>query len=316
MVRFHLLPQCRKGRAEEKGATVQYKQVQCREHGGMFSVPVKRGRPPVRCNPENVCDMAKKPKNGQATAQVAKRTSETLKGKMPVRSKVKPETVAEAAREDAKPKRSTLPKDAGLRTSKWCKCPEQGGERHEKGIEGCRYAAKGAPVIVRHNPSVNLGRLAKEKLTPLGWNVVGRAWFEVDITTEEPSDRIGFAEITATRGTETLVIRWKDGKLENQVYNLWDEEKPSNNGKPRSRLPFDPDETTDPDLIRFISGQKVTWWNRIAGSTEHAIIGEKVQVEHAFVGGTGDEVARIIKFNDKSSGSFRAFHVAALMKVG
>lgn len=288
---------------------MQYKQLQCREHGGMFTVERKRGRPPTKCTPENICDMAKPIKNGSTSAvAVRQRTEKKLRDAERAQGRQKPETVAEVER----PKRSTLPKDAGLRTSKWCKCPELDGERHEKGIEGCRYAAKGSPVTVRHNPSVNAGRLAKEQLEPQGWIVKGRAWFE----TEESGDKIGWAEITATRGSESLIIRWQNGKLESQTYNLWNEELPSENKKPKSRLPFDPDETTDPELIRFISGQKVTWWNRIAQSAEHAIIGEKVQIEHAYVGGTGDETARIVKFNDKTGGHFRAFHVAALMKVG
>jgi hypothetical protein len=126
-----------------------------------------------------------------------------------------------------------------------------------------------------------------------------------------------WTEVVATRGTETLILRWKDGKLDSQSYLVWDGDKaPAGNGKPRSRLPFDPNEMTDSELIKAISGQKITWWNRIAKSSESAIVpGEKIQIEHTY-SGTGDESLRIVKFVDLGQGGFRAFHVEAMMKIG
>ncbi len=91
----------------------------------------------------------------------------------------------------------------------------------------------------------------------------------------------------------------------------------SENGIPRHHLHFDPDETTDSELVRLIRGMKVTWWNTIAGATETAVIGGNVTVEHMFrANGDEDEPKRIVKFLDHNGGGFRAFHVAALLKVG
>lgn len=37
------------------------KRLRCRTHGGYFTVPARRGRPPVNCTEENECDAAKVP---------------------------------------------------------------------------------------------------------------------------------------------------------------------------------------------------------------------------------------------------------------
>src|SRR5690348_5253815 len=56
------------------------KTLQCRDHGGTFTVIPKRGRPPVRCSPDNVCTRFKG--TGSVTerkrnaAQIAKLTAD------------------------------------------------------------------------------------------------------------------------------------------------------------------------------------------------------------------------------------------------
>jgi len=269
------------------------KTLQCRDHGGTFKVVAKRGRPPVRCATEHPCTRAgKKPVD---TAQIMSKAM-VADGK-----KVR--------------RQSTLPREgSALRTSKWCKCDDQGGEPHEKGIEGCRYATRGAPVVVRHNPSIQFAGQTREMLEPLGWMLTGRAGFEPLGDGEE--EDAAWAEVTATRGTESLFFRWVNGKIQAQVYSLWDSEKTAvGNGAPKSRLTFDPDQMSDAELVMAISGQPVTWWNRLGRNNEKAIVSkEKVNIQHNFTG--GNESARMVTFVDISGGGFRSFHVDALLKVG
>jgi hypothetical protein len=150
---------------------------------------------------------------------------------------------------------------------------------------------------------------AKERLSAVGWVVKGRAWV-MDMTGWQ------MAEVTASRGAETLVITWQDGVLNEQTYAMEDI-NPAKNDYPPSQLSFDPDELTDSELVRMIKGMKVSWWNTIASSTESAVIGGTVTVEHIFfVNGDEDNSKRVVKFIDHSGGGFRAFHVGALLKVG
>lgn len=49
-----------------------YKRFQCRTHqGGIFSMPPRKGRPPVRCTPEHPCDRASAPQAAQQVAPVS-----------------------------------------------------------------------------------------------------------------------------------------------------------------------------------------------------------------------------------------------------
>jgi hypothetical protein len=125
-----------------------------------------------------------------------------------------------------------------------------------------------------------------------------------------------WAEITASRDAETLVMRWVDTELVTQDYSF-EYVKPSRNNVPESQLDFDPSELTDSELVRMIKGMKVTWWNTLGSTKETAIIGDKVTIEHIFFSsGDEDNSKRIVKFIDHGGGGFRAFHVAALIKVG
>lgn len=269
--------------------------VPCREHGGTFEVTVSRGRYPVRCSEENPCDMVpkKRASGGRRPAKVSTAVA--------ARAAVK----AAEVRPSQTRSKSTLPTSSSLRVSRYCKCAQMDRERHERGIEGCKYATRNSPVVVRHNPSIQFAGTARERLAPLGWQLKGKAGFD---------DEGAWAEVTGSRGEETIYLRWNDGKLIDQTYVVWNSDAtPGMNGKPRTRLPFDPSEMSDIELVRELGGRKVSWWNRIAQGKEHAIIGDKLEVQHNYTG--GNEIARMIKFVDKGNGGFRAFHVDALMGV-
>lgn len=158
--------------------------------------------------------------------------------------------------------------------------------------------------------SVAEARRAKERLEPHGWTVRGKAW-------TEGKDEL--ASITATRGEEMIYGVWRNGTLDEPMqYSLWDVEKPSANGKPKSNLPFDPDEISDAELARVLVGNRVKWFNKLAGKEEKAVAGkERITIEHGY-NATGDEVPgeRIIKFVDADGTGWRAFRLDALLSVG
>lgn len=160
------------------------------------------------------------------------------------------------------------------------------------------------------NPSLDKGKAAKELLEAQGWTATGKAW------TDEEGGK--WASVTGARGEEMLHIVWLNGEVQDQVYNLWNLDKPSANGRPNAHLPFDPEEIPDAELARYLVGVRVTWWNKLAGREEKGICGkDSITVEHMW-NGTGDEYlgARIIKFIDGAGGGYRAFRLDQLMKVG
>jgi hypothetical protein len=235
------------------------KRFQCRTHGGgIFSMPARRGRPPVRCTESHPCDRAE--------------MLQTSVRDVPGIGKVAVHTLANA--------------------------PES--------VHEARSTA---------NDSLPLAMAAKARLEAVGWICKGRAWIDVTSATVAPAEHC--AEVTCSRGAETLIIVWVNGVLKRQDYQM-ESIRPAENGIPANSLNFDPNEMTDGELVRMVRGMKVTWWNTIAGSRETAIVGpNNVAVEHLFVGGGDtDNSKRIIKFLDHSGGGFRAFHVGALLKVG
>lgn len=150
---------------------------------------------------------------------------------------------------------------------------------------------------------------AKARLEEQGWLCTGRGWTDED-------GGVG-VELTAVRGDELLVMHWLDGVCTDQDYSLWSE-KPSANAKPAGKLTFDPDECTDRELVRALAGCKVTWWNVLGQKEEEATIApESMKIEHAY-NGRGDETPgdRIVKFIERGGAGYRAFRVAALLKVG
>lgn len=266
---------------------MQYKQTQCKEHGGMFRVPVKRGRPPGQCNPQNPCTMAR----------TKKTTAKTTSG-----GTVRP------SRAEAVAKRPTETRKGGVvGAQERATRPRKVTPRTEPAKKATKSTPEASDVVVTHNPSIVLAKHARDLLEPQGWELHGRAW-----TDEEDA----WAEVTGNRGSESIAIRFVNGKFYSQDYSLWDAEKtPGQNGMPKANLPFDPYEMSDGELAKELAGRKVTWWNRIGKNQETAIIGNKFQIHHYYEG--TDESSRQVTFVDQTNGQykFRSFNVDALMRV-
>lgn len=272
------------------------KPFKCREHKGIFRMEPRRGRPPVNCKPENPCDAV------VTTKKLARATG--LKEEQIRISK--PERVASAIKNNSrkvvtqsvKPTRRELAdKRAALETSDKAK----------------RKARAKAPEPIAEprlqgNRSVEVAQAARAELEAVGWTAKGRGWTNAEDV---------YAELTANRGSETIVLTWCNGELIGQDYSIW-HSKPSKNAMPKRRLKFNPDEMTDGELIRAISGMKVTWWNSLAKSEESFTVGTKtLSIEHTFAAnGDEDSARRVVKFVDMNGGGFRHFHVDALLKVG
>lgn len=312
-------------RARGEGTTMSVKTIQCREHGGTFEIEAKRGRPPVRCSTENPCNRAPK-------AQSRQRVAEAIQ-KPEVQAAIKKLTLSQwqKAASDAGFGKSTI---ARLKTpAQFRQLLELGPTELPAGVTPAKRSANAvasvtaerqrvvkqapqrasekapAPVDERVNPSIPKATQAKTALTAQGWTVNGRASFEGEEA---------HASILAVRGEEQLQMVWVDGGLVAQNYNLWNLDKPSVNNTPAHKLPFDPDEMTDGELVRSISGMKVTWWNRLGQSNETAIVSsDSVKVQHLY-NGKGDETPadRVITFADKNGDGFRSFRVGALLKIG
>jgi len=182
-------------------------------------------------------------------------------------------------------------------------CPECGGKggHTAKCSHSGRVAAPENDSEPRTgvNPSLAPAMEAKAQLMPLGWHVVGKA-------------KGTSAQLTAQRGSETLIMVWRDGEIVTQDYSLF-YVKPSENEIPPHSLSFEPDELTNSELVQILRGMKVTWWNTLAHSTETAVVGNKVSIEHIY---DDDREKRIVKFIAHDGGGFRAFNVPALLKVG
>lgn len=285
---------------------MEYKQQLCKTHGGYFSIPVKRGRPPTHCSDGNVCDRARKSnrvvtKDNTATAAEKRRaTSPGATARAVVKRNAHPET----------PPRKPVRK-------------ARANVREEAPQKATRNRPEASNAVVSHNPSVPLAYEAKRLLEPQGWKCQGRAWMEAPDPASgyETGDMIAFASLIGTRGEEKITFLWRNRKLVSQEYSMWNSDKPSENGMPRRRLDFDPEEMSDAALIKRLSGRKVFWWNTLGKSAESATIphgaGKRVKVEH-LLDGNGIEEARVVTFVDASgngSSGFRSFHVSALLKV-
>lgn len=265
------------------------KQLPCREHGGTFTVEARRGRPPVRCSAENPC------------TEIPTRRART-------RSTSRQRVEHAAGREheaDTKAERDA----AAIQAAKARATRQADSSEYQRELANAVKAPRKL-VAARSDttPSVSKAHAAKELLEPLGWQCSARL-------DDRVNDVVG---LTATRGVELLVIVWQSGALVSQNYTLWSTMKPSDNGMPKHILPFDPDELSDSELIRAVSGMEVTWWNRIAKSRESAVVSpDKVSITHAY-SATGDEVPgdRVITFVDYAGSGFRSFRAGALLKIG
>lgn len=260
---------------------MEMKQLPCREHGGTFPVPFGRGRPPVRCG-----------------------ASMTGGKDYPTCTK-HPENAKKSTKATRMSQRVI---DAGVAAA----LDHAANARKTERTREQRASKPAQPVVqapTADNPSLPKAQEAKAQLVPLGWTVVGRAW----------ADDTGAqcASVTANRETETLSLVWKGGRLFDQQYILWDNERPKANGMPARKLKFNPDEMSDTELVRAISGMPVEWWNSLGKSVEKGVVGEKVNIEHVYNGIGGETPgARVVKFVDASGHGFRNFHVSALIKVG
>lgn len=157
------------------------------------------------------------------------------------------------------------------------------------------------------NVSVPLALNVKAQLEPLGWVCTARTIGAQGV------------EFSASRGTERILIVWKNGECFSQSYTLWDTDKASANGIPpgKRKLSFDPDEMTDKELIEKLSGMTVVWWNRLGQGEEKATLPNRVQITHTY-NGVGDEAPadRVVTFVDMAGSGYRSFRVGALMRIG
>lgn len=286
---------------------MELKQLKCRVHGGYFKVARKAGRPPTKCSADNICDQ-----HPAFSGATFKKTRTSSGGRLPAKAVAAPSRRRRRAEKVVETPTPKKPKPtlrginrAALNTGSRCDCPELNAN-HEKGIEGCRYATRGAPTVVHHNPSVPLAFEAKRLLEPLGWTVKGL-----------PFDGEGVV-VTGQRGTETISLTWIKGKLVKEHYSMFPSDVPTVPGMPRKRLPFEPSEMDDAGLIKALSGKKVTWWNLLGQKRETVTMphraDQKIKVER-LMNGHGDETARIVSFVDQDGTGFRAFNVNALLDV-
>jgi hypothetical protein len=161
--------------------------------------------------------------------------------------------------------------------------------------------------VARDDASLALAKTAKARLAGTGWECKGRV---------ARSD----VQLVASRGSETIVLIWQNGALVSQQYSFWDTDDRKNH-TPTSRLDFDPAETTDGELVRLLSGMKITWWNSLAQSEESAIVPDssksRISITHVYVGnGDEDNTKRVMTFIDRDGTGFRSVHVDSLISIG
>jgi hypothetical protein len=272
------------------------KTLQCREHGGTFEVIPRRGRPPVKCSPDNVCTRFNgNGKSARAPKPItqAERTANSKAIRKP-RTKIPSNGLTDTGERMRQEYMSKLASAEGAPEMRATKTPES-------------HANGRSPI----SASLAKAKEAKGLLEAQGWICDGKG-------------KGNLATITASRGEETLFLSFRDGELVDQNYMLWNVDKPAANNMPANKLTFDTDEMTDSELIKALSGMKVVWWNKLASNTEVGVIGtSKIVIEHSYAG-NGDETPadRIIKFVDYTrqgdgiSGRMRAFRLGALIKVG
>lgn len=183
--------------------------------------------------------------------------------------------------------------------------------RAPRSVKARRAQQKATPEVIKPNPSVPLAFDARRLLEPEGWKITGRAYWD--------EDDQGVAVVTGSRGKEIITLTWINAKLVSQDYAMFQSDKPSLDGMPKPRLSFSTDEISDVALIRELTGKKVTWWNRTGRSKETASfphVYEKVKIER-LISGAGTDVVekRVVSFVDQAGTGYRAFDLAALLKV-
>ena len=296
--------------------------TKCQEHGGYFQHPVRRGRRSTRCKPEYPCSRAAK-LSDVTNQNVADRVGdgfdrmttselrEYARGKYSSIARLRRRADILVALRAQKAKEAALAANRAARDAE-AEAPSAARNylSQEAATAVARQASEPAPEAPKPaNPCAATAMEIKSRLEPLGWVVKGRGW-------REGAEACG--EVLAARGTENLMIQIRNGKVTTQEYFLWDMEKPSNNGRPASKLSVNTDEMTDREIIQMLAGSKVTWWNNLGSKEESAIVGTgKINIDHVYTG-RGDETPsdRIIKFADHTGGGFRAFRLGALISIG
>lgn len=258
----------------------------CTEHGGTFQIPKKRGRPPVKCKPDNPCTQLKGNRDKQARG-IAQAVARTLKGETP--------------KESALRKRGTPQAEVPGLKGVSQKAAENMAEQMS------------TPEVTRDlamSKAVQNALKAKELLEPLGWNC----------TAKKTSS--GAVDFMGARNPELINIIFEEDGSAFQTYSIWDTVQPKKNYDPRMparELSFNPDEVSDRELFTLLRGREVHWFNRQTGSVEIGVIStSKMQIEHLFGNEADGEPTpddRVIKFIDHAESRFRAFRLAALIKV-
>jgi len=292
----------------------------CRVHGGNFSVPVKRGRPPVKCGGEYpTCTKAgenAKPRESRSAKSGWCRCDE--QGNEPHERGIEGCKYADD---------SVAVQEAADRKSYIKRVAREDRERREAPY---RVAAAEKPRTAVQNARVEPQKTkaravpceaalaAKKSLEAQGWTVNGRAWIDpVEIAPGETLGGVYCTEIMAARGEERITINWRGDKLVDQQYSMWDMEQPQNNDMPEKGLSSEFDEYTDRELVSAMAGQKVTWWNKLGKNKETAYCPDSVKIVHVY-NGIGDETPadRVVTIVDHGGTGFRSFRVGQLLKIG
>lgn len=193
--------------------------------------------------------------------------------------------------EDAKAPRKRTPKETRTRVA----------------AEINRQKAPESPVEETDPREASLTKAleAKGLLEAVGWTVRGTPYNSNGV------------RVHAVRGDERLVIILEDGRVTSQDYSLWPAQI-ADIGKPESKLPFDPEEASDREVVAHLNGMPVKWWSQLRQAEESAIIGTgRIKIERLFEGSSEQSNgSRIISFIDHGGGGFRSFRLNALTKVG
>lgn len=205
-------------------------------------------------------------------------------------------------------------------------------------------AAKPAPqkpnaAVPGDNPGVRKALKLKEQIAPHGWKQEP----DWEISGEAP------ARVTAIarRGAEVLTVVWDSGvfnyelsghliedrhtKIRNVSHGRQLAARPAaeasaelarvvsnrsfrpaapRTSTARGKLPFDPETSSDSDVLSAIQGRYVVWVNRISNLEEHALASKESRLWKI----TGDGATRTIQFTTETG--FRAARLDQILRVG
>lgn len=255
------------------------KKISCRDHkGGVFTIPPRKGRPPVRCTEENPCTATRPATREEVSAKVLKANSKARGKASESRTAPIPRIVSG---EDTRP--SIHP----------TKQPKFRASEEAKASHG-------------REKSLELAKKAKAQLVSVGWEVQGSAKGDVVNITATRGDELLSMSWKDGVAFDAYYSLWSVDKPS------------SNGVVPPHSLPFDPEWATDGEVAAHIVGNKITWWNRISGKEEKGVCGhDTISIEHRF-DGAGHEIPseRLIKFLDGAGGNMRLIQLGQLLKVG